>query len=393
MTEKQKAKVASILNIPNFATEKASAALLSKIIEVVESGLEAQVPFTVYVHTEAPSRNNVAMLSSTMAHGTVGLESVKEALGSRSVNFVELDLGGELELEISAEVIGSPSFSEQYGKTGKGVIIAILDGLIDVKFPGFGERVVLKETFSPKQWDNLPPTNMFYHHGTLVAGIVGASGSSGGFKGVAPGVQLWNYRISPMPLENGNPISAGVYKAIRKAAKDGAHIINLSWGQSSRDLNAKHALCEAVEYARARGCIVVKSAGNNGSSTPPNITVPANSPSSVVVGSTTNDGTNMDDGSSWGVLEGGLKKPDLVAPGKNIDGPGFDGAHISKTGTSYAAPHVSGMLALLKEMQPAASADELVEMLLSTCRSPRGFEGGLERVGRGIPDLRRLNQD
>lgn len=172
-------------------------------------------------------------------------------------------------------------------------------------------------------------------HGTHVAGIVGAAGNNG--KGVA-GV-AWDVQLMPIKSLNadGRGTTSSVIKGMDYAIKNGARIINASWGADSFD----DAIEAAIERARAKGILIVAAAGNDGYPYP---IYPASSWSDnvVSVGSINKSG-NLSSFSNYSDIE-----VDVLAPGSDIVSTWHDAddAYTNQDGTSMAAPFVSGILAL-----------------------------------------------
>lgn len=197
-----------------------------------------------------------------------------------------------------------------------------------------------------------------HRHGSHVAGIAAAETDNGiGIAGVA-----W---LSPlMSLKVLNSGGSGTWEnialAIRYAADNGAHIINLSLGGAS----ASQTVREAAIYARQRGSLVIAAAGNTDacSTYPHGVLYPAAFPEVVAVAATTADD------SPWYYSCRG-PEVDVAAPGVNISSCRYQSAlYWVMSGTSMAAPHVAGLAALLWAYQPGATADEILQIITSTAK-------------------------
>lgn len=167
-------------------------------------------------------------------------------------------------------------------------------------------------------------------HGTFVAGVVAqCTGNGVGVAGVAP-----ETRIMPVAVffDNGDADSASVARGVEWARTHGANIINLSLGC---DCPADGAVTEAISRAIAEGILVVAAAGNGGP-----VAYPANLPGVVAV-----SGTNRVRG-LWSSSSTG-PEIDLAAPAVDVYQESLSGYEVAD-GTSFAAPHVSGVLALLR---------------------------------------------
>ena len=205
-------------------------------------------------------------------------------------------------------------------------------------------------------WDfanNRPNAMDDNNHGTHCAGIIGAEHNGVGTIGVSPKV-----RIMPIKFLNSQG-SGDLYAAIhsiRYATRMGARIISNSWGGGGYSILLSEAIAEAV----AQGVVVVAAAGNSASDNDAMPTYPANYPGVVSVASS--DAT--DSLSSFSNY--GADTVMVAAPGSQILStiPGSKMAAYS--GTSMAAPQVTGALALALSIKPQASAAELKEKLCST---------------------------
>jgi serine protease AprX len=195
-----------------------------------------------------------------------------------------------------------------------------------------------------------------------VAGIVGAADPADA--GIAPEVQINSYKVlATAPAGNADDFGGAI--AIQQALEDGADVANCSWGSGpTGDGTSREA--RAADAAWRLGLVVVKSAGNRGPGRD-TMTTPADAPGILAVGATALDGGRVEDYSSRGPA-GRRPGPDVVAPGGGataqirccLVGGGFGAAGA---GTSYAAPHVSGVVALLLQQDPDLIPDEIRERL------------------------------
>lgn len=198
------------------------------------------------------------------------------------------------------------------------------------------------------QAGEINPTGSGTTHGTMVAGILGATGNNG--VGVA-GVN-WNAQILPIQAmdDNGYGDTYTVSEAVYYAADQGAQIISLSLGTSSND----PYLRQAILYALDRGLIIVAAAGNDGCNC---ISYPANYPEVIAVGATAPNG-NPAGFSSYGA------QLDILAPGQSMATSAYSAAnqtsaYTTASGTSFATPFVAGLLGLAKASQPNAAWEEI----------------------------------
>ncbi len=195
-------------------------------------------------------------------------------------------------------------------------------------------------------------------HGTAITGIIAAVGNNGtDIAGLC-----WTVRIMPVKVlgADGEGTAADAVPAIYYAVANGADIISGSWGGAE----ASNALGDAIAYAHAEGVVVVAAAGNSGSGDP---YYPAAYPEVISVAAT--DAADQ----RWYLSNYG-DWVDVAAPGHSVLSlraalPG----EVTRTrglarlsGTSLAAPHVSGACALLLAADPFLRCDELHRILTAT---------------------------
>ncbi len=188
-----------------------------------------------------------------------------------------------------------------------------------------------------------------FGHGTHVAGIASASTNNGiGIAGIS-----WGARLMPVKVldEYGNGWYSDIASGILYAADNGAQIINLSLGGEEDS----QLLRDAVDYARARGCLVVASSGNSGG---PVFYPAAYEP--VLAVAATNENDHHASFSSYG------SQVDIAAPGTDIYSTWVRSSYFTLSGTSMAAPHVSGTAALVWSQKPDLTAAEVISSLLET---------------------------
>ena len=206
-------------------------------------------------------------------------------------------------------------------------------------------------------------------HGTLVAGIAAAMTNNGvGIAGVA-----WDAHVLPVKVLNyyGNGDDFLIGKGIVWAADHGADIINLSLGGASES----GGLCDAVEYATSKGALVVAAAGNGEDRA---AMYPAACPGAVAVTATDANGdfTYFSNYGRW---------VDLAAPGVQITSTRNDGGYLAEDGTSFAAPIVSGVAALVLAQHPDWSPGQIEARLAETAQD-RGPAGHDSFYGHGLLD-------
>jgi len=242
-------------------------------------------------------------------------------------------------------------------KSSNAVKIAVLDcGIYSSSstYPGpdgFGHidvrsKVVLEMNFSTSS-----NADDFCNHGTHVAGTAAASTNNGtGVAGVGHDAVILNGKVLG---DDGSGTTTTVANGIVWAADQNAHVINLSLGSDS----ACTAITQdAVNYAWARGSVVVVAAGNSGLTPPSNLSRCANT-LSVAATTQTDEKANF---SNYGL------DVDVAAPGVGILSSDYVGGYDSFDGTSMATPHVAGLAALVWTSGTASTNAEVVARITST---------------------------
>lgn len=239
-------------------------------------------------------------------------------------------------------------------------------------------------------------------HGTHCAGHVAAvANNSLGIQGVGAGAQLmalkFFYDVGEPKAGAGD--DAAAIKAIDFAVKNGAKVINASWGGNmSREDGEKSELKKALERAREAGVIIVIAAGNSGEDQD-NVEKPtypaAYDLDNLIVVAATNDKDELASFSNYGATSVdigapgakilsttvGSKYSDLVASAKDEDST----INVEWNGTSMAAPIVAGAVALVWSRHPQLTYKEVRERVLSTARKVPSLEGKV--VTGGILDV------
>ncbi len=225
-------------------------------------------------------------------------------------------------------------------------VVAVVDGGFNPKHPELRGQVDLAKSGFPEDPSPFPPTEdgslAEVSHGNLVAGLVGArTGNDQGIASFSAGkASLLLYRVfyrNPATGESAGSVEA-IANAILDAVDRGANVINLSLGSP-----VDPGLRPLLQYALAKGVLVVAAAGNDGGE----IWYPARYPEAVAVGATDLLGQLAPYSSRPGVPHPTF----LAAPvGEGIPSVAFGAKgypeYATMAGTSFAAPQVSGALAL-----------------------------------------------
>ncbi|OYT11056.1 MAG: peptidase S8 [Bacteroidetes bacterium 4572_112] len=202
-----------------------------------------------------------------------------------------------------------------------------------------------------------------YSHGTGVSGIIGAVRNNGiGTQGIVDSVQLMILRVVP----GGDERDKDVALAIRYAVKNGATIINGSFGKSY----SKHPefVQDAIQYALDNNVLFIHAAGNSAENNDKITHYPTPTKSQraiwIDVGASS---INNDQGRLAANFSNyGRKTVDIFAPGVNIYSTSPNNNYGSSSGTSDASPVVAGVAALVKSYYPEITAQQLRKVLLES---------------------------
>lgn len=274
------------------------------------------------------------------------------------------------------------------GATGNGVTAAIIDTGINNQSTEFSGRILAASRDVAGSRSIMDEDG----HGTAVASILGAARDNNGTMGIAFDASLLILRTdtpgscaSATGDENSckfNPssLAAGIDAAIAARAK----VINLSLGGGGASPQIRAALARAA----AAGIVTVIAAGNEEESNPSTFAQMVMDGTirgtAIIAGSVDSDGQI----SSFSNRAGFAADIYLTAMGNAVLAPDNEGTMYRWTGTSMAAPLVSGAVALLAQAFPNLTGHQLVDLLLSTARDA-GTAGTDEVFGRGILDLSR----
>ncbi|MFY9619496.1 MAG: S8 family serine peptidase [Pyrinomonadaceae bacterium] len=310
-------------------------------------------------------------------------QALAEVAADDSIQYIDVTRPLTPEILVSRSTIGVPNFRGHFNVSGRGVIVAVIDFEVALNHPALKGRVIHRRNYTTDPWGN--PNA----HGTAVAGIIASNDAQ--FMGIAPEATIYNYKVlAPSSGEIGDDFDGAL--ALQAAAKDGVHIANCSWGTGpASDGTSRQA--RACNEAWKLGLTIVKSAGNRGPDSA-TLTSPADADGIIVVGATEREGTQVQGYSSRGP-SGEKRRPHLVAPGGILEGTGITsclpggGFGDCGAGTSFAAPHVSGMLALLVERNPSLKPDQLRNILISACDPLVEFDNDAQ--GRGLVSLFGIN--
>jgi len=270
--------------------------------------------------------------------------------------------------QANLRLIGMPQ-AWQYSTGVKTWPIAVIDSGIDLDHPDLADKLWINQAETPgngvdddqngyiddvRGWNfvagNADPQDD-HSHGSHVAGVAAAEADNGiGIAGIA-----WRTPVMAVKVLNSSGAGAAsdVAEGILYAADNGARILNLSLG----DDKPYQTITEAVIYARNQGCLVMAAAGNTTSA----VEYPAAQAEALAIAATTNSDLPAS-------FSNRGPEVDLAAPGVNIFSANNSGGYYLSNGTSAATPQVSGLAALVWNLQPDWTASQVTFVITSTAQ-------------------------
>jgi type VII secretion-associated serine protease mycosin len=298
--------------------------------------------------------------------------------GSGSSDAPEFGLSASTECDFGGDVIKSTPWSLQRilldqlweQATGKDVKVAVIDTGVD------SSNTQLRGAMGSgsKSYVGGSGTQDLEGHGTRVAGIIAARPAKGtGFVGLAPGAEIISYRYTGGENKQGN--SGTMSQAIAAAVAAGAKIINISSDTANKEDN--EGLRRAVANAVEAGALIVAAAGNDGADGKPANTYPAAYPGVLAVAA-----SDRNDERAFFSQAGDFV--DVAAPGVGMVSTVPKGGQCTADGTSFAAPYVAGVAALLKQKYPDWNAAQIATRIEETAQRPG--RGPNQYIGWGVVD-------
>jgi subtilisin family serine protease len=303
--------------------------------------------------------------------------------------------------------------------TGTGTTVAVIDTGLDMTHPDVAGQTVSAGyvwqvgTENGRAVGRLRPATAtpgfvpqldLVGHGTHVAGTVAGNADGHGITGVAPGARLLPINLAAALSETTtfSQFATAFTAAMNAAMADGARVVNVSLGGSElelpwqamprsekerRALAASRRVCATIERARAAGVITVVAAGNSAHDGNQR-SDPGLCPAAIEVGA-------VGPALQRAYFSNYNARVDLTAPGVGVlsstparpETPSAPGMHGYEwlDGTSMAAPHVSGIAALVMSAHPQWSAEQVIDALFASV-TDRGIAGTDPEFGRGVID-------
>ncbi|HDQ59976.1 MAG TPA: hypothetical protein ENN30_02170, partial [Candidatus Woesearchaeota archaeon] len=281
-------------------------------------------------------------------------------------------------LDESVPLIEADVLMTQEGLTGVGQTICVLDSGVDYNHSAlggaWGEVVIGGYDFVNNDNDPMDDNG----HGTHVAGIIASIDSTYG--GVSPGAKIAAVKVLDSEGDGtGIRTLQGIDWCIDNSATYNISVISMSLGSNQTYNNVDdcetdyYPIKEAVDSALSAGMVVVAASGNEGKTS--GISSPACIGSVISVGSSTSTDTIASHTNRGDLL-------DLLAPGASIKSLKVGGGYVLSSGTSMAAPHVAGAIALLNEARGINMNKTEALSLLSESRV---------RISDGVREYPRIN--
>jgi subtilisin family serine protease len=302
-----------------------------------------------------------------------------------------LDNQGQENGKAGADISALEAWKKTHGS--EEVVVAVLDSGVDYTHLDLRSNMWLRPDNVPAYFDDElgsfndqqgyngtdPLTDPMDDngHGTHCAGIIGAEGDN------SEGIAGINWHVQIMPLKflgrGGFGTTADAIKAINYAIDRKKHgvnirVINASWGSTA---NSK-ALEDAIRAAGDAGILFVAAAGNDGSDNDRRPHYPSNYDLPNVISVAALDRNDqLASFSNWGV-----KTVHVAAPGKDILSTWLGDAYRDASGTSMAAPQISGVAALILAKEPNLSVEKLKERILKSVDKLDSLNGKIASGGR-----------
>jgi subtilisin family serine protease len=296
---------------------------------------------------------------------------------------VEIDEAGQGHLAESLAVTRADRVQAEYGLTGAGVTVAVLDSGVDTDHPDLAAAIVAQHCFTN---NNCPPGSTAegssaedeHGHGTHVTGIVASRGVQSSV-GYAPGASIVAVRV--LDSSNGGFLSdwtAGLEWVYANREAYNVRLINMSLGSFALYPGVcdtqEPLMAAAVNQLVGAGITIFASSGNAGSSS--RIAAPACLSGVIAVGATydsdlgaQNNGSCSDavtSATTIACFTNSNAQLDLLAPGSQITSSALGGGTTVFRGTSMASPSAAGVAALLLQRNPHLTPAQIESILEST---------------------------
>jgi subtilisin family serine protease len=246
---------------------------------------------------------------------------------------------------------------------GDNVLVAVIDSGIDVAHPDLSG--VIAGTFATFDPDEKPHT-----HGTAIAGAI-ASQARLRLMGIAPAARILAVKAFGSSDEGAEGTTMNIIKGLEWSIQQGARIINMSFAGPDAPVMRR-----ILAGARQQGIVLIAAAGNAGPKSPP--LYPGSDPNVIAVSATDSEDKVFSASNRGAHIS-------IAAPGVDILLPAPDLGYQVTSGTSFAAAHVTGIVALMLQRNPDLTPATVRRILESTAKDigPRGRD---DQFGAGLAD-------
>lgn len=286
----------------------------------------------------------------------------------REILQIEPDLNIETFGEKSAWQIQADEAREKFNIVGRGVKIAVIDTGVAGNNDALKGKIVEEKGFTG-DFD----VGDWIGHGSHLACIIACDSSH--YQGVAPGSRIYDVKV--IDREGYGRVSA-VIAGMQWAVDQWVDVINLGVGAEVDVCDGTDAWSLAVDAAVDMGIVVVVAAGNNGP-VGHTLMTPGCARSAITVGAVDNN-SSIASFSLRRPTDKNYGKIDIYAPGVSIEALTYHSRIESMSGTSQASAYVTGVIALLKEVDESLSRDDLLNILTETQDELRVGESGIVNV-------------
>lgn len=375
-----------------------------KLIRALQLQAErSQAPLHAYLRANGAGNVKLLWLINGLSL-TLPAKAVEQLANQPNVESITLDatlavaettLGTTAPPEWNLSMMGADQLW-QAGYTGQGVVVATLDTGADPQHPDIGAkwRGGSNSWFDPNGQHATPYDA--HGHGTQLLGVMVGGNAGGTSIGVAPGAQWIAVKIFN---DAGSATYSGIHSAYQwlldpdgnPAVDDAPQVVANAWGLIDAAGSCVNEFQADIDVLRAAGIAVAYSAGNAGPATASSVS-PANYAGNLSTGAVdAQQAVPIFSSRGPSACDGALF-PAVVAPGVNVHtadrtfGGLIPDAYIDVSGTSFAAAHVAGGIALLQSARPQASASS-IESALRDASHDLDTPGPDSDSGHGLVDL------
>lgn len=311
--------------------------------------------------------NNVLVVEEDVKFKLLGAQDLQVISSSSSLSTISTE-----ESYWNIQTMNAPTAWAE-GYTGKGIKIAVID-------TGVSEHKDLNLAGGVSVVENESSYEDYNGHGTHVAGIISAKRNGSGVVGIAPDAEVYAVKVMD---DEGYIALSDVVEGIDWAIENDMDIVNMSIATPFKS----QILGESMKKAHDEGLVLVAGAGNSGnpSGTGDTVEYPAGYDEVIAVSA-------IDQSKERAIFSSTGNQVEFTAPGTDVISTYLNGKYAISNGTSQATPHVTALLALLKEKYPHYSNEEIRAELMKLAED-LGEEGRDAWYGYGLVSYQSMNQE